>query len=68
MQPKFCTYANWVKISGISLTTTYDLLSRGQLRAVKVGKRVLMDVDYGLAWLAAQPRAELNSARKPRAA
>ena len=64
MQPKFATYANWVKLSGLSLTTTYDLLSRGQLRAVKVGKRVLIDVDHGLAWLAAQPRAELNSARK----
>ncbi len=43
---------------------TYDLLSRGEIRAVRVGKRILIDMDHGLALLAAQPRAKLNHTRK----
>ena len=64
MQPAFASYTEWQRISGLGRTTTYDLLSRGELRAVRVGKRVLIDCNHGLAWLAAQPRAELNCARK----
>lgn len=64
LQPAFASYDTWTTISGINRTTTYDLLSRGELRAVKVGTRVLIDVAHGLAWIAAQPRAELNCARK----
>ncbi len=63
MQPQFASIDNWSVISGLGRTKTYYLLAEGHLRAVKAGKRTLVDVQHGLAWLRAQPVAEIRAKR-----
>lgn len=55
----------WSEISGVGERATGDLIANKQLRAVKVGRAVLIDLDHGLKWLAAQPAAQ-RTAQKPR--
>jgi hypothetical protein len=63
--PKFAPIPQWCVISGMSRTATYNALGRGDLKAIKVGSRTLVDVEAGLAWLRALPAAQI---RAPRAA
>lgn len=55
--PAFVTIANWCALSGMGRSATYEALGAGHLRAVKLGARTLIDVPYGLTWLASLPRA-----------
>lgn len=59
--PAYATVPGWCAISGIKRTTTYYEISRGNLRAIKLGARTLLDVQHGLAWLATLPLATLTS-------
>lgn len=68
MTPAFATVIDWTKISGIGRSKTYYLLTTGELRALKVGKRTLIDVQHGLNWLRSLPAAEVNCARARKAA
>ncbi len=61
MHPKFTTIEGWTALSGIGRTKTYELLGEGKLRAVKAGKRLLIDVEHGLAFMAALPAAVIGS-------
>ncbi len=63
--PKFAPLPQWCVISGMSRTATYNALGRGDLKAIKVGSRTLLDVDAGLAWLRSLPSAQI---RAPKAA
>lgn len=63
--PKFAPLPQWCALTGMSRTATYNALGRGDLKAVKVGTRTLLDVDAGLAWLRSQPVAQI---RAPKAA
>ena len=58
--PKYASVLNWCDITGMGRTNTYHALARGDLRAIKVGKKTLVDVDHGLAWLASMPRADIR--------
>jgi hypothetical protein len=49
-------------------TATYEALGRGDLRAVKLNNRTLIDVEHGLAWLASLPAAEITTGRRRDAA
>jgi excisionase family DNA binding protein len=68
IQPQFATIKTWVSLSGIGRSQTYNLLASGHLRAVKVGARTLIDAQAGLAWIAAQPAADIRVPCRPRAA
>ena len=59
--PKFAPVQQWCAMSGMSRTSTYNALGRGDLKAIKVGTRTLLDVEAGLAWLRAQPAAQIRS-------
>jgi len=61
---KFAQINDFCRISGLGRTTVYYRLADGCLRAVKVGKRTLIDVDAGLAWIASQPPAVIRCGRK----
>ena len=62
--PKYATITRWCdEISGMSRTVTYEELGRGNLRAIKVGARTLVDVEHGLAWLASRPAAQIAAPR-----
>jgi hypothetical protein len=63
--PKFAPLPQWCAISGMSRTASYNALGRGDLKAIKVGARTLVDVDAGLAWLRSLPAAQI---RAPKAA
>ncbi len=60
MDPKYATIQGWTALSGIGRTKTYEMLGEGKLRAVKAGKRVLIDVEHGLAFMKALPAAEFG--------
>lgn len=60
MSPKFATMEIWSLLSGMTRSHTYCELRTGNLRAIKVGKRTLVDVEAGLAWLSTCPRAEIK--------
>jgi hypothetical protein len=47
---------------------TYDRLASGELHAVKVGSRTLIDVDAGLTWLRSLPLAQIKPQQKRQAA
>lgn len=41
----------WSGRSGMRTGAIYARLASGELRAIKVGRRTLIDVQHGLAWL-----------------
>ncbi len=55
--PLYAKVPDWCQLSGMGRTSTYEALGRGDLRAVKVGTRTLIDVVHGLEWLASLPPA-----------
>jgi hypothetical protein len=66
--PKYATIPDWQRISGMRRTSTYEALGRGDLRSIKLGTRVLIDVEAGLAWLASLPPADIGSGQRKAAA
>jgi hypothetical protein len=58
--PKFAALPQWCAISGMSRTATYNALGRGDLKAIKVGSRTLVDVEAGLCWLRSLPPAQIR--------
>jgi hypothetical protein len=58
--PQFATINTWTKISGLTRRAVYRHLASGNLRAVKLGKRTLIDVEFGLAWIRSQPLAKIR--------
>lgn len=57
--PHFVSIADWVVRSGISRSRTYELIAEGKLQARKVGRRTLIDLKAGLAWLDDQPAPKI---------
>jgi hypothetical protein len=64
--PRYCSIADWCTISGMSRSGTYEALGRGDLRAIKLGVRTLVDVEHGLACLASLPAAKITTSRSRR--
>ena len=62
--PKFCTIDGWLALSGMGRRATYDKLGTGELKAVKVGARTLIDCEAGLAWLRSRPAAVIRAPRQ----
>ncbi len=66
--PQFATINDWCAISGMGRTATYDEIGRGNLKAVKVGDRTLIDVPHGLDYLRSRPAAQIRAPRQRSAA
>ena len=66
--PDFVSIPTWIKRRGISRSKTYELLAAGELTARKVGRRTLIDLKAGLAWLDARPAPAIAMpfAKRPR--
>jgi hypothetical protein len=58
--PAFATLKTWTQLSGVGRSTTYKLLGSKHLQARKVGNRLLIDVQHGLAFIRSQPIAEIS--------
>jgi hypothetical protein len=61
--PKFVSICDWQKISGMSRRVSYEKLGTGELRAIKIGSRTLIDVEFGMAWLRSRPAAVIRAPR-----
>jgi hypothetical protein len=66
--PRYCSIADWVRLSGMSRSVTYEALGADKIKAVKLGVKTLIDVRSGLAYLRSLPRAEISTGRHRRAA
>ena len=44
-------------------TSIYEAISRGDLRARKMGSKLLIDVRHGLAWVESLPLANIRMKR-----
>jgi hypothetical protein len=62
--PAFATIDNWCALSGMGRRVTYDEIGRGNIKAIKVGARTLIDVEAGLAWLRSRPAAVIRAPRQ----
>ena len=58
--PVYATISIWSQLTGMGRSTTYEALGRGDLRAIKLGTRTLIDVPHGLTWLAGLPAASVR--------
>ena len=58
--PAFATVPDWCRLTGMGRSTTYEALGRGDVRAIKLGARTLIDVAHGLAWLSTLPAASVR--------
>jgi len=56
----YATILAWCRLSGMGRSASYEALGRGDLRAIKLGTRTLIDVPHGLAWLATLPAASVR--------
>ena len=58
--PAYASIDDWCRLSGMGRTNTYASLSRGELHGRKLGKRILIDVEQGLAWMRSLPPAVIK--------
>lgn len=62
-RPAYCSLDDWCVISGMGKRSTYSEIGRGNLRAIKVGARTLLDVEFNMAWLRSRPPAVIRAPR-----
>jgi hypothetical protein len=57
IEPKYAPMPTWIALSGMTRTASYQAWADGNLRFIKQpgGRRTLVDVEHGLAWLRSQP-------------
>ena len=61
MIPLFASVQDLTQIIGLGRSNIYEMLARGDLRAIKIGKRTLVDVTAARQFMAAQPAAVFTS-------
>jgi hypothetical protein len=54
---------SWCQLTDMKRGAVYLAITRGDLRAVKVGRRTLIDVQQGLAWLDGLPAPDIRIGR-----
>ncbi len=62
--PKYATIEGWGRISSMGRRTIYDEIGRGNLVAIKVRGRTLIDVDASLAWMRSCPQPKIRAPRE----
>jgi excisionase family DNA binding protein len=62
--PRLASIKDWCRVSGMGRTTVYQRIASGELKAVKLGARVLIDVEQGLQWIASLPPADIRCGRR----
>ncbi len=61
MTVKYSSIADFGQMAGFSTATIYNMIADGIFRTHKIGnKKTLIDVEHGLAWIAAQPAASIS--------
>ena len=62
----YVTLQGWMAISAMSRDATYKALSRGNLKAKKLGRRIVIDLAHGLEYMRSLPDADIRLASAPR--
>jgi len=62
---EFAPLSGWMAISGMNRSACYTALGRGHLKAIKLGRRVLIDVPAGLSWLRSLPPPDIRAPVTP---
>jgi hypothetical protein len=65
-RPKYATIQDWRVISGMRRSRIYTHIASGELPAVKLGNRTLIDVEASLAWMSHLPPAVPRKPATPR--
>jgi excisionase family DNA binding protein len=63
MEVKFLSIVAFGRQYGISRSSVYELLAQNKIRAVKLGKKTLIDVAAADAMFAGLPAAKINCGR-----
>jgi hypothetical protein len=63
LEPKFGPIETWTTVSGMSRRVTYEKLGTGDLKALKLGARTLIDIEHGLTYMRSLPRARIRGPR-----
>jgi hypothetical protein len=64
--PEFASVPVWREISGMSRSRTYEELAARNIRAVKCGRALLIDVRHGLEYVRSLPVAQIRPRATPR--
>jgi hypothetical protein len=64
IRPAYCSIDHWSALTDMSRRSVYDALGRGDLRAIKVGSKTLVDVEFGMNWLRSRPAAVIRAPRE----
>jgi hypothetical protein len=65
VMPEFAPISVWRVISGMGRSRIYEELAAGNLRGVKCGRQVLIDVKHGLEWLHSLPPVVIRPRTTP---
>jgi hypothetical protein len=60
VRPKYAPMPVWCALSGLGRSKSYQLIADGTLRGIKVGTRLLIDIEAGIAALALMPAAQIR--------
>jgi hypothetical protein len=63
---EFAPIPRWREISGMSRSKTYEELGVGNLRGVKCGRQILIDVRHGLEYMRSLPQAQIRPRTTPK--
>jgi len=63
--PAFATIDDWVDLSGVGRSKTYSLIKSRHIRAIKLDKRTMIDVEHGLEYLRSLPDAYPAAGAQP---
>jgi hypothetical protein len=63
---EFAPIPRWREISGMSRSKTYEELGDGNLRGVKCGRQILIDVRHGLEHMRSLPQAQIRPRTTPK--
>ena len=62
-EPEYITIPEFCARFGIGRTSTYILVTEGKLRAIRIGRRVLIGMVSARAFFDSQPDADMNVQR-----
>lgn len=60
---KYCSITHWTKhlVPGFSRSRLFECFASGDIRAVKLGRRTMVEVESGLAYMRKLPKAEFHA-------
>jgi excisionase family DNA binding protein len=61
--PKLSLISDFSRLFGVGRTMVYRSVGAGELRALKVGRRTLIDVESASAWASNLPHAAIHAMR-----